>query len=428
MKKYTIMSLGCSKNLVDSEVFSAIIENAGYELTAEFEEAEIIIINTCGFIMDAKQESIDTILEAVEYKKSGKCEKLVITGCLVKRYYEDLKESIPEIDHIIDLKDFDNFAEVFDTKPTTDRILLTPRHFGYLRVSDGCNNHCSYCAIPGIRGALHSETIESLVEEAKKMAASGVKELILTAQDTANYGVDIYGEQKLTQLMKQLHEIDGIEWIRILYLHPAHITSEIIDAFAVLPKVCKYFEIPIQHINNDLLNDMNRHVNRERIGKIISEIRRKIPEAVIRTTLIVGYPGETEEKYEELKRFIQTTRFERLGVFTYSREEDTAAYENKDQIDEEIAEERKDELMQIQQTISEDFLSGMIGRKIKVIIDQIGEDEDFSLEGRSYFDSPEIDGTVFIEEGEALIGDIVEIEITDAWEYDLIGRVLNTED
>ena len=424
MKKYSIVSLGCSKNLVDSEVFSAIIETAGYEFTAEFEEAEIIIINTCGFIMDAKQESIDTILEGVEYKNSGKCEKLVITGCLVKRYYEDLKESIPEIDHIINLKDFDKFADVFNTNSTTERILLTPPHFGYLRVSDGCNNHCSYCAIPGIRGALHSETIEDLLEEARKMASKGVKELILTAQDTANYGVDIYGEQKLPELMQQLHEINGIEWIRVLYLHPAHITSEIIDTFATLPKVCNYFEIPIQHINNNLLNDMNRHVSRERIGEIISEIRKKIPDAVIRTTLIVGYPGETEQQYEELKRFVQTTRFERLGVFTYSREEDTAAFESKNQIDEEIAEERKDELMQIQQTISEDFLSGMVGRKIKVIIDQIGEDEDFSLEGRSYFDSPEIDGTVFIAEGDAMIGEIVEVEIIDAWEYDLIGRIV----
>ncbi|RLC50735.1 MAG: 30S ribosomal protein S12 methylthiotransferase RimO [Candidatus Cloacimonadota bacterium] len=424
MKKYSIVSLGCSKNLVDSEVFSAIIETAGYEFTTEFEEAKIIIINTCGFIIDAKEESIQTILEMIELKKSSKCEKLIITGCLVKRYYKDLMESIPEIDHIIDLKDFDKFAEVFETKPTTDRILLTPGHFGYLRVSDGCNNHCSYCAIPGIRGALHSESIEILLEEARKMAAGGVKELILTAQDTANYGVDIYGQQKLPELMKQLHEIDGIEWIRVLYLHPAHITSEIIDTFAKLPKVCNYFEIPIQHINNDLLNDMNRHVGRERIGEIISEIRKKMPDAVIRTTLIVGYPGETEQQYEELKRFIQTTRFERLGVFTYSREEDTAAFDHKDQIDEEIAEERKDELMQIQQTISEDFLSGMVGSKIKVIIDQIGEDEDFSLEGRSYFDSPEIDGTVFIAEGDAMIGEIVEVEIIDAWEYDLIGRIV----
>ena len=429
------MSLGCSKNLVDSEVFSSIIETAGYELTTEFEEAEIIIVNTCGFIMDAKQESIDTILEAVEYKTSGKCEKLVITGCLVKRYYNDLLDSIPEIDDLIDLKDFDRFARVFKTKSSRNRNLLTPRHFGYLRVSDGCNNHCSYCAIPGIRGALQSESIESLVEEAKSMAAKGVKELILTAQDTANYGVDIYGSSKLPELMHKLHEIDGIEWIRVLYLHPAHITSEIIDAFATLPKICNYFEIPIQHINNELLKNMNRHVSRERIGEIIAEIRNKIPDAIIRTTIIVGYPGETEEQYEELKRFIQTTRFERLGVFTYSQEEDTPAFDHQDQIDENIAEERMDELMQLQQTVSEDFLAGMIGRKIKVIIDQIGTDEDFPLEGRSYFDAPEIDGTVFIEDDEAsidkisraggaLIGEIVEVEIIDALEYDLIGRIM----
>lgn len=424
MKKYSIVSLGCSKNLVDSEIFSAIATKAGFSFTEILEDAEIIIVNTCGFIIDAKEESIDTILEMAEYKESGKCEKLIVTGCLVKRYFDDLQNSMPEIDELIDLKDFDKFSEVFQTNKTEKRKLLTPPHYAYLRISDGCNNHCSYCAIPAIRGRLLSIPMEKLIEEAKLLTDQGVKELILTAQDSARYGFDLYGKSKLAELMYKLHEIESIEWIRILYLHPAHITSEIIDAFAELPKVCKYFEIPIQHINDDILQSMNRKVNRNRIEEIIFEIRNKIPQAVIRTTLIVGYPGETEDNFQELKSFIQQTKFERLGVFTYSAEDGTPAAKLDNDVDEENAEARKDELMSIQQQISEDFLASLIGRKIKVIIDRKGNDGEFSWEGRSYFDAPEIDGIVFIESGKAKIGEIVEVEIIDSWEYDVIGRIV----
>ena len=320
MKKYAIISLGCSKNLVDSEVFANIIEQSGYSITDKFEEAEVIIINTCGFILDAKEESIETVLAAAEHKKTGKCRKLVVTGCLVKRYFQNIKETIPEIDELIELKDFDNFAKIFKTKPTSERKLLTLPHFAYLRVSDGCNNHCSYCAIPSIRGKLTSVPIEKLVKEARSLVDNGVKELILTAQDTANYGVDIYGEHRLSQLLKELHQIENLEWIRILYLHPAHITTEIIDVIAHLPKFCKYFEIPIQHINNEILQSMNRKVTKERIKEIITEIRTKIPEAIIRTTLITGYPGESEDKYIELRDFIKEMKFERLGIFSYQKQ------------------------------------------------------------------------------------------------------------
>ncbi|MBL7149407.1 MAG: 30S ribosomal protein S12 methylthiotransferase RimO [Candidatus Cloacimonetes bacterium] len=423
MKKFAMISLGCSKNLVDSEVFANIIEQKNYSHTENLEEAEVIIVNTCGFISDAKEESIETILEAAEHKKTGRCRKLIVTGCLVKRYFQNIKESIPEIDELVNLKDFDKFAAIFGTNPTSGRKLFTLPHFAYLRVSDGCNNHCSYCAIPSIRGKLTSVPIEKLVKEAKSLAERGVKELILTAQDTANYGVDIYGEPRLTQLLEELHQIKNLDWIRILYLHPAHITSEIIDTIAHLPKVCKYFEIPLQHINNEILQSMNRKVTKERIKDIISEIRTKIPEAIIRTTLITGYPGESEDKYIELRDFIKEMRFERLGVFSYSREEDTPAFDLSEQIPEKIAEKRKEEIMMLQQTISEDFLAGLIGKKIKVIIDRIGEEGEFPFEGRSYFDTPEIDGTVFIEKGEAEIGKIVTVEITDSWGYDLVGKI-----
>lgn len=424
MKKFAILSLGCSKNLVDSEVFAFITESAGYALTEELKEAEVIIVNTCGFILDAKEESISTILDAADFKTSGKCKKLIVTGCLVKRYFEDIKNSFPEIDEVIQLKDFSTFKKVFEISAKEDRKLLTLPHYAYLRISDGCNNHCSYCAIPAIRGQLISEPIKDLVANAKALVASGVREIILTAQDTAQYGVDIYGERKLPELLQKLNSIKNLEWIRILYLHPAHISSELIDMIAKLPKVCKYFEIPIQHINNDILGSMNRKVTKERISEILTEIRLKIPNAVMRTTLITGYPGETEENFNELKDFVEEMKFERLGAFEYSREEDTPAYYLEPQISEEIAEQRKDELMQIQQDISEEFLAGLVGKKIEVIIDRKSEEEGILFEGRSYFDSPEIDGVVFITEGKGKIGDIVEVEIIDAWEYDLIGKIV----
>ena len=424
MKKFAILSLGCSKNLVDSEVFAFITESAGYELTDDLQEAEVIIVNTCGFILDAKEESISTILEAADFKNSGNCKKLIVTGCLVKRYFEDIKASFPEIDEVIQLKDFNAFKKVFEISSTEDRKLLTLPHFAYLRVSDGCNNHCSYCAIPAIRGKLSSVPIEKLVSNTEALVAKGVREIILTAQDTAQYGVDIYGEQKLPELLQKLNDIKDLAWIRILYLHPAHISSDMINIIAKLPKVCKYFEIPIQHINNEILGSMNRKVIKERIIEIITEIRSKIPDAVIRTTLITGYPGETEDRFTELKDFVTEMKFERLGAFVYSREEDTPAFDLEPQVSEEIAEQRKDELMQVQQEISEEFLAGLVGKKINVIIDKKSSEEGFLFEGRSYFDSPEIDGVVFITEGKGKIGDIVEIEIIDAWEYDLIGKIV----
>jgi len=423
MKKYAIVSLGCPKNLVDSEIFANIIEVNGFTQTENFKEANVIIINTCGFILDAKDESVQTILEMTEYKTSGKCEKLIVTGCLVKRYFDDIKKNIPKIDYLVTLKDFNTFAKIFSAVAQKKRKILTLPHFAYIRISDGCNNRCAYCAIPDIRGNLQSVSIEKLVEEAKYIANLGVKELIVTAQDTTQYGVDIYGSQKLSELLHELHKIKGIEWIRLLYLHPAHISSKIIDTIARLPKICKYFELPLQHINDEILQNMNRKVTKKRIEQILSEIRQKIPNAVIRTTFIVGYPNESKENFAELREFIQQQKFERLGVFTYSKEEDTPAFSQNNQIDGETSENRKDELMSIQQNISQNFLESLVGTKIKVIIDRISDEDDFAFEARTYFDAPEIDGIVFITDGEAKVGDIAEVKIIDAWEYDLIGKL-----
>ncbi len=423
MPKYTIISLGCSKNLVDSERFSYIIDQTDFQMTSKPEEADVIIINTCGFILDAKEESLDVILEALELKKKYKNKKVIVTGCLIERYKTEIQRSIPEIDEIVDLKDFDHFANIFNIQKSNERKLLTPAHYAYLRISDGCNNNCSYCVIPQIRGKLKSVPIPQLVKEARKLAEIGVKELIITAQDTAAYGMDLYTENKISQLLEKLHEIDKIQWIRILYLHPAHISEDIINTISKLPKICKYFEIPIQHINNEILESMNRKVSKVDISSIVSKIRSKIPEAVIRTTLITGYPSETEKKFQELKQFISNIKFERLGVFPYSPEEGSKSVTLPDQVPKETAERRQGTLLNIQQEISSEFLASMIGKKIKVIIDRYSKHDSYKYEARSYFDAPDIDGLVFISSGEVAIGDIVTVEIIDSMEFNLIGEL-----
>lgn len=427
--KYYLISLGCPKNLVDSERFSAVIEAGGYEYTADPAEAEIIIINTCGFIQDAKIEAIDTILETTEYKTNGKCKNLIVTGCLVRRYFEDIQKSIPEIDHLVDLQDFDTFAQIL-TIPTVceKRKLMTASHYAYLRITDGCNNLCSYCAIPSIRGNLHSVPMEDLVKEAELLAAAGVKELIVIGQDIAQYGLDLYGEQKLTELLKNIHHIESLEWIRLLYLHPAHITSELLDTISTLPKICRYFDIPLQHINDDILHSMNRHISKEKTISLLDEIRSKFPEAVIRTTFITGYPGETKEHFEELKEFIIEQRFERLGVFVYSSEENTPAYGLKNRVSSKVAQSRKDELMSIQQQISIAFLEKFVGSSLAVIVDARSDSDDYDYIGRTYFDAPEIDGIVYISGNNLKQGDIVLTKITDSTEYDLIGENIQTEE
>jgi ribosomal protein S12 methylthiotransferase len=408
---------------VDSEVFADIMEKSGYQATDFPEEAEIILVNTCGFIFSAKQEAIETILEMSEYKQLGKCQKLIATGCFVKRYFDELPQELPEIDHLINLKDFSEFAELFKLGSAYTRRQLTPDHYSYLRISDGCNNHCSYCAIPSIRGKLISEPVDILVDQAKDRAASGVKELIVTAQDTTQYGAEWDGRSHLIELLERLQEIDGIKWIRLLYLHPAHLTDELIDYICASRKILHYFEVPMQHASDKLLKLMNRKVTRQRMYDIISRIRNKASGAAIRTTFIVGHPGETEADYAELLEFVNEVKFDRMGVFTYSDEEGTVSSTLPDSVDKKTAQFRQDELMALQMDISKNIMQGYFDRVIRVIIDEISIDEEFDLVGRAGFDCPEIDGVVYLY-GEAHPGDIVDVKIIDTWEYDLVGKIM----
>ena len=427
MKYYYLESLGCPKNLVDSEVFAGIIEQRGYQYTTDPALAEVIIVNTCGFILDAKQEAIDTILTLAEQKKTGKCQHLVATGCLVKRYFADIQRDIPEIDHLVNLKDFSSFAQIFNSSQPWQRKQLTPRHYAYLRISDGCNNHCSYCAIPSIRGILISDPLDRLVAQAREMAASGVKELIVTAQDTTQYGYDWDNKSHLIELLIELENISDLNWIRLLYLHPAHLSNELIDHICQSNKICHYFEIPLQHAADHLLKDMNRKVDQKRIREIISRIRNKDPQAVIRTTFIVGHPGETEQDYEELMDFIEEMQFDRLGVFTYSEEEGTPSADLPDKVDEDTSELRRDQLMAIQMEISKIAMSKYYKKVIRVIIDEKSEDKEFDYIGRTAFDCPEIDGVVYLY-GDAKPGEFKDVNIIDTWEYDLVGKILTEKE
>lgn len=424
MKYFSIISLGCPKNLVDSEYFYSIFEKSGYRYTDEIEKAEVLLINTCGFINDAKEESIITILEHLDLKDK-QLKKVFVTGCLVKRYKEDLQKSIPEVDAWIDLKDFNKLEDLLNTKHSQhQRHILTPNHFAYLRISDGCNNHCTYCTIPSIRGNLISEKQEDLVQQAKQLASQGVKEIIINAQDTTQYGTDLYQKQALIDLIKEIHTIDDIQWIRLLYLHPAHITESFIDEIAKLPKVCHYFDIPLQHISQNILESMNRHVSKDRIIEILNYIRKTIPDAVIRTTFITGFPGEGRKEYNELLKFIRDFKFGRLGAFAYSPEEGTHAERMENQVSKRTAQNRKDKIMAIQQEISSEWLKSYIDKEIEVIIERKATEPGFLWEGRAIFDAPEIDGIVFVTKGKAKIGEIVKVMIYDSWEYDLVGEIV----
>ncbi len=425
MKTFYVESLGCPKNLVDSERFTEIALQHGYRRTMDIREADMILINTCGFILDAKRESIDTILEYNEVRKPNSY--LAVTGCLVKRYLDALESDIPEVNAWIDLKDFSKFESIFTEQPTGDfsaRHILTPSHYAYLRISDGCENYCAYCAIPDIRGRLQSEKMEVLIEEAKSLAAKGVKELIVTAQDITQYGIDIYGEQRLTHLLWELEKIEGIEWIRLMYLHPAHITEKMLTTIASIPKICHYLDVPFQHISDPVLKAMNRRTTTEQLEMLLRRIRNIIPDIALRTTFITGFPGETVSDFKRLEEFVRDARFDRLGVFTYSEEEGTAAYEITPKVTPKTAEKRKDSLMQIQQEISREIMEEKVGKKLEVIIDAESEEEGYRYEGRTRQDAPEIDGIVYITEGKAKLGDIVTVEIIDAWEYDLVGRIV----
>ena len=440
--KILFVSLGCDKNLVDTENMLGILKNKGFEFTDDEWEADIIAINTCCFIGDAKQESINTILEMAEHKKDARCKVLVVAGCLAHRYQDEIIKEIPEVDAFVGTSSYDkiadminsvleekgisNFVEDANRMPMVeaDRIGTTPGYYEYLKIAEGCDKHCTYCVIPKVRGSFRSFPIEYLVNQTKKLVEGGVKEIILVAQETTLYGVDLYGKKSLPKLLHNLGLIEGLEWIRILYCYPEEINDELIEAIKNEPKVCHYLDMPIQHASDNILKRMGRRTSKQELTDIVAKLRREIPDIALRTTLITGFPGETDVDHEEVMQFIDECEFDRLGVFTYSREEDTVAAQMPDQIDEEIKEKYRDELMQLQQEISADRSAAMIGRIVRVMIEGFIP-EDNTYVGRSYKDAPNVDGLVFVEcDRELMSGDFIDVKITGSTEYDLIGTIV----
>lgn len=440
MKKIYIYSLGCSKNLVDSENMLGLLKEKGFKVTDYADKADYIIINTCSFINDAQQESVNAIIEAADIKNSvNKDAKIVVTGCLSQRFGEELAKEIPEIDIIVGTSGFEKIHQyieeyekdkelIVDTNMELNldkdlpRNLLTEDWYAYLKIAEGCSNNCTYCVIPQLRGPYKSRRIENIVKEAETLASKGVKEIIIIAQDTSKYGIDIYGEKKLHELIGKISEIDGIEWIRIHYLYPEDIYDELINEFKNNKKLLKYFDIPLQHINDRILKRMNRKTNKNQIVNLINKIRKEVKGAVIRTSLITGFPGETEEEHEELKKFLKDYKLDRVGVFTYSQEENTPAYKLPDQVDEEIKERRRNELMEVQLGISYDKNLSRIGKIYDVLIEE--KDVENIYVGRTYMDSIEIDGCVYVtSDKELVLGNIYKVLINDALEYDLMGVI-----
>ena len=440
-KKILFISLGCDKNLVDSEVMLGILADHGFEMTDTEDDADIIIINTCCFINDAKEESINTILEMAEYKKTGPCKALIVTGCLAQRYKQEIVDEIPEVDAVIGTSKYDeifdavdqalkgsHFLDVddLDRLPSVPgkRILTTGGHYAHLKIAEGCDKHCTYCIIPKIRGNYRSVPMEQLLAEAASLAEQGVKELILVAQETTLYGVDLYGKKSLHILLQELAKIKGIRWIRILYCYPEEIYPELIETIKNEKKVCHYLDMPIQHASDAILKRMGRRTTKAQLKETVSLLRKEIPDIVLRTTLIAGFPGETQEQHEELMEFVDEMEFERLGVFAYSPEENTPAASMPDQIPEEIKEERRDAILELQQEIAFDKAADMVGRTLYAMIEGKVSDEPAYV-ARTYADSPDIDGYVFVNTGEMLMsGDFVKVKITGSAEYDLIGELV----
>ena len=435
------ISLGCDKNLVDSEVMIGLLADRGYQMTDDETQADVIVINTCCFIHDAKEESIQTILEMAEYKKTGTLKALIVTGCLAQRYQNEILEEIPEVDEVLGTTSYDRIVDAIQEAlegksgvmigdidalplPETKRLVTTGGHFAYLKIAEGCDKHCTYCIIPKIRGNYRSVPMERLVKEAQALAEDGVKELILVAQETTIYGVDLYGEKSLHRLLRELCRISGIRWIRVLYCYPEEIDDNLIQVMKEEPKICHYLDLPIQHASTEILRRMGRRTSREDLEEIIGKLRSEIPDIAIRTTLITGFPGETKEQHEELMDFVDQMEFDRLGVFTYSPEEGTPAAEMKDQIPEEVKEDRQAELMELQQEIAFDLAEDMIGREVLVMIEGKVADENAYV-GRTYKDAPNVDGLIFVNTDEELMsGDFARVKVTGAAEYDLIGELM----
>jgi len=440
--KILFVSLGCDKNRVDAEKMLGLLGLSGYEVTDDESEADVIIVNTCSFISDAKQESIDTILQMASWKKNGRCKALIATGCMAQRYADEIRDQLPEVDAVVGTTAYDSIAEVVDSAlrgerserlddlkkialPEGKRILTTGGHFAYLKIAEGCDKHCTYCAIPSMRGPFRSVPKEELVSEAKRLAEDGVKELILVAQETTLYGTDIYGRKCLHELIRELALIDGIVWIRVLYCYPEEIYDELIECMKTEKKFVHYLDLPIQHSNDEILRRMGRRTSEADLRRIIEKLRREVPDIILRTTLICGFPGETEEQFEDLCRFINEMEFDRLGVFTYSQEEGTPAARMDGQIDEETKLCRRDELMELQQEISSDLNEKLKGCETDVLIEGYGPNENVYI-GRGYGDAPDVDGFIFVSSEENLeTGDFVHVKITGSSEYDLIGELVN---
>ena len=437
-RKVGMISLGCPKNQVDAEALLAKLKKAGYEIVNNIEDSDVMIVNTCGFIEQAKKEAIDTILEVAEYKNAGLISAIVVTGCLAERYQDEIIKEMPEVDAVLGIGANNDIVKACDKAlcgiVTTsfpnkcylsindERIISTPSHWAYLKIAEGCDNRCSYCAIPGIRGGFRSRTVESCVDEAKALAESGVKELILIAQDTTKYGQDLYGKYSLDILLKELVKIDGIEWIRLFYCYPQRITDSLINVIANEEKVCSYIDIPLQHSDKTVLKKMNRVGDGEDYRALISKMRKAIPGLALRTTFMVGFPGETDEQFENLCKFTEDVKFDKMGCFTFSPEEDTPAYDMQNQIDDDVKVRRQEVLMNKQYSITEELNKQRIGRIYKVIIDTFDGE---NYVGRSYMDSPEIDsGIIFTCDNNLNIGDFVNVEITDYNGYDLIGEAI----
>lgn len=444
--KIGVVSLGCPKNLVDSETMLGLIHEENYEITNDPSEAEIIIVNTCGFIESAKEESINTILQMAEYKKSGSCKYIIVTGCLSQRYAEELFNELPEADAIAGVEVYDEIGTIIKrvmngerfiilerSKPDViytsketflPRILTTPSYTAYLKIAEGCDNCCSYCAIPKIRGPYRSKPMEQVLKEAKALADNGVKELIVVAQDTTRYGEDLPGGKLLlADLLKELNKIESLKWIRVMYCYPNNFTDELIETFASLDKVCKYVDLPLQHASNRLLASMNRYDTREEVETLLAKLRKRIPGIVIRTTFIVGFPGETDADFEELKEFVEQQRFENAGVFAYSQEEGTVAGAMPNQIPDEIKQERYHELMALQAQISEEIHKDTEGQTLEVLVEGIEEDGSGLHYGRSYREAPDIDGLVFIENpGDIKPGCFVKVNILQGFTYESVGE------
>lgn len=436
------ISLGCDKNLVDSEVMLGLLDREGYQIVDDEAMADVIVVNTCCFIHDAKEESIQAILEAAEYKETGRLKALIVTGCLAQRYQKEIVEEIPEVDAVLGTASYDKIAEAvkealaghpcmemedIDALPLVDakRLVTTGGHYAYLKIAEGCDKHCTYCIIPKIRGNFRSVPMERLMKEAEALAGQGVKELILVAQETTLYGKDIYGEKSLHRLLRELCTIEGLRWIRILYCYPEEIYDELIQVIKEEKKICHYLDLPIQHANDEILKRMGRRTSKKQLTEVIEKLREEIPDITLRTTLITGFPGETDAQHEELMEFVDEMEFERLGVFTYSPEEDTPAAVMPDQIPEERKVDRRAELMELQQDIVFEQADAMVGRKVLVMIEGKVADENAYV-GRTYKDAPGVDGLIFINtEEELMSGDFAMAEVTGASEYDLIGELIS---